>query len=87
MNAAKTGGASFPENHNDAEETGAFRPVAVDIDLAEDEGPDDRLTARIPRLSLDFDLAVKRAPRRRTPILDIIARARSLKPRHAARPR
>jgi len=85
MGTARTGEASFPEEFNDVRENRTSRPAAVASD-SEDEAPDDRLTTHIPRLSLDFEMAV-RGPRRRSPILGILARARALKPRSAARPR
>jgi len=86
MGATETGGASFPEDYDDVEENrDAAGPVTVGSD-SDDEAPDDRLTTHIPRLSLDFDLT-ESGRRGRSPILGILARARALKPRPAARPR
>lgn len=81
MGAAKTGDASFPEEFSDLRDGPISRAGAGGFD-----SEDDRLTTHIPRLSLDFEMAV-RGPRRRSPILGILARARALKPRPATRPR
>lgn len=89
MSVSKIGAGTFPADFND-EEAGAVlaEQAVVGIESNEAEVWDDRLAARLPRLSLDFDLAVARRPRRPSPLVAaIIARARSLKPRHAARPR
>lgn len=85
MGAAKTGETSFPDEFSELGDGRTSRPTSVRPD-SEDEAPDDRLTTHIPRLSLDFEMAV-RGPRRRSAILGILARARALKPRPAPRPR